>query len=206
MGNCSSAKIDETDPKSLILTESEILLIKKSWKLVVTGGLSKYGTNMMIKIFIEHKDLKPLWRFAKNLETVDQMNGNQMLKKHGEKLFNALDMAIGSLNDLETLVPILIQLGYSHYTWGIRDTHFGVIGEALIGTLEDGLKDEFNPKVKKAWIKVFGVVESQMKIGMRQAESEAQAPKRIEITTVNENGNYSNLQLKEDLIDETKYN
>jgi len=54
------------------------------------------------------------------------MNGNQMLKKHGEKLFNALDMAVNSLDDLETLVPILIQLGYSHYTWGVRDNMFAV--------------------------------------------------------------------------------
>ena len=54
------------------------------------------------------------------------MNANQMLKKHGEKLFNALDMAVNSLDDLETLVPILIQLGYSHYTWGVRDNHFQV--------------------------------------------------------------------------------
>ena len=54
------------------------------------------------------------------------MNANQMLKKHGEKLFNALDMAVNSLDDLETLVPILIQLGYGHYTWGVRDNHFKV--------------------------------------------------------------------------------
>jgi hypothetical protein len=52
-----------------------------------------------------------------------------------------------------------------------------LVGEALIGTLEDGLKENFTPKVKKAWIKVFGVVEAQMKIGMRQAESESKAPK-----------------------------
>ena len=78
------------------------------------------------RIFIEHKELKPLWRFSKGLDTVEQMNANQMLKKHGEKLFNALDMAVNSLDDLETLVPILIQLGYSHYTWGVRDKHFVV--------------------------------------------------------------------------------
>jgi len=60
------------------------------------------------------------------------MNANQMLKKHGEKLFNALDMAVNSLDDLETLVPILIQLGYSHYTWGVRDKHFVVNKRMLI--------------------------------------------------------------------------
>ena len=55
------------------------------------------------------------------------MQGNQMLKLHGEKLFNAIDMAVNTLDDLETLVPILIQLGYSHYTTGVRDKHFVVI-------------------------------------------------------------------------------
>jgi hypothetical protein len=45
--------------------------------------------------------------------------------------------------------------------------------------LQDGLKEEFTPKVKKAWIKVFSVVEAQMKIGMRQAESESKSPKNL---------------------------
>jgi hypothetical protein len=49
------------------------------------------------------------------------------------------------------------------------------IGECLIGTLTDGLKEDFTPKTKKAWTKMFGVVESHMKVGMRQAESEKSA-------------------------------
>jgi hemoglobin-like flavoprotein len=52
------------------------------------------------------------------------MNNNQAIKAHGEKLFNAIDMAVNSLDDLNTLVPILIQLGYSHYNWGVKEQHF----------------------------------------------------------------------------------
>jgi hemoglobin-like flavoprotein len=55
------------------------------------------------------------------------MNASQLLKAHGEKLFNAIDLAINSLDDLTTLVPILIQLGYSHYNFGVRENHFAVI-------------------------------------------------------------------------------
>ena len=75
---------------------------------------------------MEHKELKPLWKFARNLETSEQMNGNQAIKAHGEKLFNAIDLAVNSLEDLSTLVPFLIQLGYSHYGWGVREQHFPV--------------------------------------------------------------------------------
>lgn len=50
MGICSSGNVDDkTDTKSLLLTENEIAIIRNSWKIVVSGGLSKYGTNMMIK-------------------------------------------------------------------------------------------------------------------------------------------------------------
>lgn len=47
----------------------------------------------------------------------------------------------------------------------------------MIGTLQDGLKEQFSPKVKKAWIKVFGIVASHMKIGLKQCESESKSPK-----------------------------
>jgi hemoglobin-like flavoprotein len=55
------------------------------------------------------------------------MNSSAMLKAHGEKLFNAIDMAVNSLDDLNTLVPILIQLGYSHCRWGVKEEHFQVL-------------------------------------------------------------------------------
>ena len=81
----------------------------------------------LLRIFLEHKALKPLWKFARNLETEEEMNSSAMLKAHGEKLFNAIDMAVNSLDDLNTLVPILIQLGYSHCRWGVKEEHFQVL-------------------------------------------------------------------------------
>ena len=41
----------------------------------------------------------------------------------------------------------------------------------LISTLKDGLKENFTDKVKNAWLKVFDVVQIQMKVGMKQAAS-----------------------------------
>lgn len=50
-----------------------------------------------------------------------------------------------------------------------------IIGGVLISTLQDAIKEGFTPKVKKAWIKVYGVLAAQMKIGMKQYESEQKA-------------------------------
>lgn len=56
MGGCYSKNgltKEEMNEKSLILTENDIQLIRSSWKHVAKDdGLSKYGTNMMIKYII----------------------------------------------------------------------------------------------------------------------------------------------------------
>jgi len=124
--NCSSPANEETDKTPQPLSPQEIDNIKSSWQYVVKSGLSINGVNMMIKIFVEHKELKTLWRFAPSLNTTEQMYSNQALKMHGEKLFNAVDMVVNNLQDFQLIVPIIVQLGFSHYRWGAREKHFPV--------------------------------------------------------------------------------
>jgi hemoglobin-like flavoprotein len=80
----------------------------------------------MFRIFIEHEELKQLWSFSKGLDTTDQMRSSSFLKTHGIKLFNAIDLAIKNLDNLNVLIPVLIQLGFSHYMKGVREEHFPV--------------------------------------------------------------------------------
>ncbi|CAF0861970.1 unnamed protein product [Brachionus calyciflorus] len=137
----------------------------------------------MVRVFIEHKELKPLWGFARNLETHDQMNSNQMLKAHGEKLFSAIDMAVNSLDDMNNLVPILVQLGSGHCKWGVKEEHFEIIGKVLIETLQDALQEKFTPKVKRVWIKLFNIVSMHMKYGIRQ-QNDMETSKHLNKQTV----------------------
>jgi hemoglobin-like flavoprotein len=48
-----------------------------------------------------------------------------------------------------------------------------MIGEALISTIGDALREKFKEDVKKAWLKLFGIIECQMRLGMSQGEAEA---------------------------------
>lgn len=58
MGNCVASRDkkdggggggDDKDEARFILTPDDVTQIKNSWKIVVKGGLAKYGTMMMIK-------------------------------------------------------------------------------------------------------------------------------------------------------------
>lgn len=44
-----------------------------------------------------------------------------------------------------------------------------VVGQALIGTLQDGLGEEFTKEVKEAYLTFYGMVTKNMKDGLNEA-------------------------------------
>ncbi|MBN1206418.1 MAG: hypothetical protein JXB05_16020, partial [Myxococcaceae bacterium] len=54
-------------------------------------------------------------------------------------------------------------LGVRHAGYMVQDHHYGLVGEALLWTLREGLGDAFNPETESAWREVYGVVASVMK-------------------------------------------
>lgn len=84
------------------------------------------------------------------------------MQAQGEKLMQMIGAAVGKLNDLDTLVPILQGLGKRHGGYGVRDEHYGTVAGALLKTLGQGLGPAFTPAVKGAWTEVYGVMADVM--------------------------------------------
>lgn len=80
----------------------------------------------------------------------------------GEKLMHMIGAAVGQLNDLDTLVPILQQLGARHVAYGVKDAHYQTVGVALLKTLQQGLGSAFTPAVNAAWAEVYDVMAEVM--------------------------------------------
>ena len=59
----------------------------------------------------------------------------------------------------------------------------------LISTLKDGLKEDFTDKVMNAWLKVFNVVQIQMKLGMKEAATQQQQQQQVISADSNESNN-----------------
>ncbi len=81
----------------------------------------------------------------------------------GKLLMKALDGAVSGLDDLESLVPALQELGKRHAPYGVVDKDYDTVGEAFLWTLGQGLGDGFTDEVREAWVAVYGVVASVMK-------------------------------------------
>ena len=124
-----------------------IALVQNSWAKVVPIA-PQAATIFYDKLFAHDPSLRALFK-----EDMTEQKG---------KLMQMLDLAVKSLNDLDSLVPQLQRLGARHVTYGVEPAHYDTVGTALLETLAAGLGDDFTPPVEEAWRSVYGVVASVM--------------------------------------------
>jgi hemoglobin-like flavoprotein len=97
------------------------------------------------------------------------------MKKQGQKLMQALAFAVKGLDQMEQLVPVLQEMGRRHVVYGVKETHYATVGEALIATLAQALGPDFTPEARNAWIQVYGVLATVMKEAASMTPSELKA-------------------------------
>ena len=62
-------------------------------------------------------------------------------------------------------------LGRHHAGYDVQPAHYGTVAQALLWTLEQGLKDDFTPEVKEAWTTVYTLLADTMIAAAEQADS-----------------------------------
>ena len=149
------------NPENNAPTATDIMLVRKSFDLVVPIA------GVAADMFYER-----LFYMAPSLR---RMFAGDM-RDQKRKLMVMIATAVQSLTDLDALAPQLMSLGAQHAGYGVTDTHYRVVGEALLWTLERGLANAFTPDVERAWVRVYLLIAATMQAGadevatMRAAE------------------------------------
>lgn len=129
------------------MNQTTVELVQQSWKQV--AAIAPTAAALFYKnLFSADPSLQPLFK------------GN--MEEQGKKLMQMIGAAVGKLNDLDSLVPILQNLAVRHVDYGVKDEHYDTVGAALLTTLEQGLGDAFTPEVKAAWTQVYGTMADVM--------------------------------------------
>lgn len=124
-----------------------IQLVQNSWKQVLP--IAPKAAELFYKnLFVADPGLQRLFK-----GDIDQQ---------GKKLMQMIGAAVGKLNDMDALIPILQGLGKRHAGYGVKDAHYTAVGAALLLTLSQGLGSAFTPAVKAAWTEVYGVMAQVM--------------------------------------------
>jgi nitric oxide dioxygenase len=77
------------------------------------------------------------------------------LRKQGAMLMSTLGLAVGSLNNLETIMPAIERLGRNHAGYGVTPQDYEPVAEAFLWTLDHYLGPEFTPELADAWVKAY---------------------------------------------------
>jgi hemoglobin-like flavoprotein len=108
-------------------------------------------------LFTRYPALKPL--FGRNSSRAQE----QMLQQ-------ALVAVIDHLEDASWLASTLGALGAKHVDYGVTAEMFDSVGDALLTTLAEVLGDDWNDRVRGAWVTAYGAIRDLMLAGMRPAE------------------------------------
>jgi hemoglobin-like flavoprotein len=91
------------------------------------------------------------------------------LKHQQQKLTQALAMLVRSLDRPAELEPVLRKLGERHVSYGSEASHYAVVGEALIDTLDHLAEQPLDSETRAAWQRLYGWVAATMLAGAEQA-------------------------------------
>lgn len=92
------------------------------------------------------------------------------MKEQGRKLMAMINVAVASLDKLDTIVPAVKDLGRRHIGYGVTPGHYATVAAALLWTLEKGLGDAFTPAAKEAWTQTYTVLANTMQAAAASAE------------------------------------
>jgi hemoglobin-like flavoprotein len=84
------------------------------------------------------------------------------MKKQGAMLMSTLGLAVGSLNNLEAILPAVRSLGQRHAGYGVTAEHYQPVAEAFLWTLDYYLGEAFTPELKEAWVEAYTILAGAM--------------------------------------------
>ncbi len=129
-------------------TETDLALVRSTFDLVVP--IAGVAADMFYeRLFYMAPSLRPMFPTD--------------MRDQKRKLMVMLTSAVHGLDNLDMLAPQLMALGARHSRYGVKDSHYKAVGEALIWTLDKGLGPAFTPQVKGAWVSAYTTLATVMK-------------------------------------------
>jgi nitric oxide dioxygenase len=136
------------------ITPAHIALVKDTWAKVVPIA-DTAASLFYTRLFETSPQLAPM--FA----GVD-------FPQQRKKLVKAINMVVISLDRIDSLVPMIRDMGLRHAGYGVSDEHYGQVGAALLWTLETGLGDGWSDEAATAWTLAYQLLADTMIAGAHE--------------------------------------
>lgn len=155
------------------LTPDQFRLIQNSWKLIKEGQYNAFKQQELVSnpvgfwgllfyetLFELDPALKPMFKnkFRQSTMLTEMVDAALSL------LPGTFDQVLGKeRTDVDPqLVPVLVDLAERHVSYQVKAEHYGIVGLAIVKTLEKALGSSFDEQAKAAWVELWSLMCSVM--------------------------------------------
>lgn len=130
------------------ITKEQAELVRRSFQQLAPAA-GRAAESFYSRLFAARPELRELFRGDLDLQR--------------QKFIHTLEILVGLLDKPELLLPEAADLGHRHIAYGVLNSHYGVVGESLIGALKQELSGYFGADVEAAWVALYRLVGSAMR-------------------------------------------
>jgi NAD(P)H-flavin reductase/hemoglobin-like flavoprotein len=121
--------------------------LRDSWNAVTQFGI-QVPLFFYSVLFLEHPETREMFPAS--------------MSSQRDKLVAALGAVVSNVDNLDSVVPVIQQLGRDHRKFSVVADHYPAVGAALLATLEHFLADRWTPGLAKDWEEAYGLVAKVM--------------------------------------------
>ncbi len=85
------------------------------------------------------------------------------MKRQQSSLMATLEMVVSGVARGDNVVPGIEQLGRRHAMYGVKVEHYPMVGQALLETFEQFLRDKWTSQVEATWSEAYAIITDHMK-------------------------------------------
>jgi NAD(P)H-flavin reductase/hemoglobin-like flavoprotein len=143
--------------------------LKASWANVVAAG-DDVPLYFYSHLFLTHPEVRAMFPI--------QMSGQR------DKLVAALGAVVSNVDEIDSVVPLLEQLGRDHRRFSVVTEHYSAVGASLLATLKKFLGHMWTRELADTWSQAYGLVAKVMVAAAEQHEEIAPASWEADVVSV----------------------
>ena len=78
------------------------------------------------------------------------------------KLISSLSIVINGCDQLESILPLLQELGDKHVSYGVKVADYNDVGQALILALNTTKGDSWSDELEQTWVRAYATIAAAM--------------------------------------------
>jgi len=138
------------------MTKDQITLVKNSWRILRDVDHALIGNVFYTKLFFDHPKLEKM--FPEDM-------GQQYLKV--VDMLSTIVARLGTAYEMNEEIKALAQ---RHVGYGVRPEHYQYLKTALLWTIEKGLGNDWNEKIREAWSACYDMISGIMIEASKQVQ------------------------------------